>query len=269
MQQLARRSFFGLVLAVALLAAAAPAQAQLVAPNASGVAMGHVHLIVREVATHRKFWSDLGGTPVKNGTLEMVQFPGVFILLRQGTPTGGSVGSTVNHIGFHVKDIKAALAKWRAAGITAELTQRPDQAWIVSPDDVRVEILENTALATPMAFHHIHLQSNVMPEMRAWYVKTFGAEPGKRGAFETAELPGVSVSMMPSDTAMEKTAGRSVDHIGFEIKGLEAFIKKLEASGIKMDRPYTTSTAAPGTHIAFFTDPWGTQIELTENLSPR
>ena len=27
-----------------------------------------------------------------------------------------------------------------------------------------------------------------------------------------------------------------LDHIGFEVKGLEAFLKRLEASGVKLDR---------------------------------
>ena len=30
-----------------------------------------------------------------------------------------------------------------------------------------------------------------------------------------------------------------LDHIGFDVKDLQGFIKKLEAAGIKMDRPYT------------------------------
>jgi hypothetical protein len=63
--------------------------------------------------------------------------------------------------------------------------------------------------------------------------------------------------------------GRSLDHVGFEIKNLEAFLKKLEASGIKLDRPYQRSQAAPTLMIAYVTDPWGTYVELTEGLDPR
>jgi extradiol dioxygenase family protein len=70
-----------------------------------------------------------------------------------------------------------------------------------------------------------------------------------------------------ADAAPAGTRGRALDHIGFEVKNLEEFCKKLEASGIKFDRPFTrlpNSTTA----IAFLTDPWGTYIELTENLAP-
>ena len=40
------------------------------------------------------------------------------------------------------------------------------------------------------------------------------------------------------------TRGRVVDHIGFEVKDLEAFCRKLEGMGIKLDRPYTKVPSA-------------------------
>ena len=62
------------------------------------------------------------------------------------------------------------------------------------------------------------------------------------------------------------TTGRAIDHIGFEVKNLEAFTKKLEAQGIKLDRPYT-KVPQLGIAIAFMKDPWGTNIEMTEGLA--
>ena len=64
---------------------------------------------------------------------------------------------------------------------------------------------------------------------------------------------------------MAATQGRAVDHIGFEVKNLEAFTKKLESQGIKLAVPYR-QVPALGIAIAFITDPWGTYIELTEGL---
>ena len=51
------------------------------------------------------------------------------------------------------------------------------------------------------------------------------------------------------------------------MKNLEAFIKKLESDGIKFSGPYR-QVPALGIAVAFFTDPWGTYIELTEGLAP-
>jgi len=62
--------------------------------------------------------------------------------------------------------------------------------------------------------------------------------------------------------------GRGIDHIGFEVKNLDAFVKNLEAQGVKMD---AAVRQLPGTDlkIAFLTDPYGTYIELTEGLQPK
>ena len=51
----------------------------------------------------------------------------------------------------------------------------------------------------------------------------------------------------------------------FEIKNLEAFTKKLEADGIKLEAAYR-KVPALNIAIAFIKDPWGTYIELTEGL---
>jgi hypothetical protein len=53
--------------------------------------------------------------------------------------------------------------------------------------------------------------------------------------------------------------------VGFEVKDLEALCKKLEAAGVTFDRPYAPVPAL-GIAVAFFTDPFGTYVELTEGL---
>src|SRR3954469_17092746 len=253
---------------VFLAAAGGRASAQLAAPGDSGVVMGHLHLTVKDLDAHKKFWTALGGTPVQNGALALIQFPGTFVMLRQGTPSAGTVGSTVNHVGFLVKDIASWIAKWQAAGLTMEQPQpRPTQVYLIAPDDVRVEILEDKTIDVPLKMHHVHFYVPAPVETQAWYAKTFGAAPGKRGQFDAADLPGVNLTFTKAETPTVTTKGRSLDHIGFDVKNLEALCKKLQADGITLDRPFTrlpNSTTA----IAFLTDPWGTYVELTENLAP-
>jgi catechol 2,3-dioxygenase-like lactoylglutathione lyase family enzyme len=74
--------------------------------------------------------------------------------------------------------------------------------------------------------------------------------------------------MSPSENRRASTAGRSIDHIGFEVKNLEAFAKKLAAQGIKLDEPIRPSPNSQRLKVTFITDPWGTRIELTEGLPP-
>jgi len=131
---------------------------------------------------------------------------------------------------------------------------------------VKIEIYEDKTIAAPIVNHHIHFYDASVADTKAWYVKTFGAKGGMRGRFEAADLPGVNLSFSLSETPVVGTKGRALDHIGFEVKDLEAFCKKLEASGIKFDVAYR-KVPALGISIAFFTDPFGTYIELTEGLS--
>ena len=107
-------------------------------------------------------------------------------------------------------------------------------------------------------------------------MKAFGANPGRRpvrrlhlqpahdrGGRHSRRQPVVFAAATPP----LPTKGRSLDHIGFEVEDLEAFVASLEAKGIKIEAPIRQ---VPNTKvkIAFLTDPWGTYIELTEGLAP-
>ena len=59
----------------------------------------------------------------------------------------------------------------------------------------------------------------------------------------------------------------ALDHMGFEVKNIDAYVAKLQAAGIKTDAAVRNSTNASGLRIAYITDPWGTEIELTEGLA--
>jgi catechol 2,3-dioxygenase-like lactoylglutathione lyase family enzyme len=264
------------ILSVAVLWVAVPSWAQLSSPNDAGVAMGHLHLNSQDVEASKKFWTELGGTPTNKGPYTIMKFPGVLVFLNLAAPTpstGGSEGSVVNHVGFNVPNVQASLAKWQAAGLKAVPGNRPQQCWVITPDNLKIEILEDQSQTVPIAMHHIHFWlaetgpggANAVGEIQAWYTKTFGAKPGKRGPNEAADLPGINLTFTKSSTPVVGTKGRALDHIGFEIKNLEAFCKNLEAQGVKLDRPYGKSETGIGS--AFLTDPWGTYIEINEGMN--
>jgi len=254
----------------------APALAQLVEPNQVGVRMGHIHLAVQDVDTHKDFWvSAMGGTLVNNGRLELIEFPGVFIMLREAEAPSPA-GSIVNHFGFIVKDMPAALARWRAADIEIDPTENPNEVYLLAPGGIRVEVYGEPALPTPVSMNHIHFYPLDIPAIKAWYVMAFGANPGRRPCvacisnprmIEAGDLPGVNLSFSQGTTPPLPTKGRALDHIGFEVEDIEAFVSSLEAKGISIEAPIRT-VSGTNLKIAFLTDPWGTYIELTEGLSP-
>jgi catechol 2,3-dioxygenase-like lactoylglutathione lyase family enzyme len=274
-----------LVLVVAvLLSIAEPSFAQLAPANQAGVAMGHLHYRVRDVNAHVKFWSALGGTPVRIGSEQAIKFPHVFVVLSQGDYAGLSEGAVVNHVAFRVPSFDA-LAK--AGLMVVRLAGFPGVGNTTTPEGERVELFEDAALnltftpddgkhaagsdrhnkpvALPIAFHHVHLYVPGQEHLaaKAWYMRMFGGVGGKRSNYDAVDLPGINLNFS-GDRMSVPMKGRTLEHIGFEITGLEAFCKRLESMGVKFDTPYRRSP--DGLATASLTDPWGTSIELSEGL---
>jgi catechol 2,3-dioxygenase-like lactoylglutathione lyase family enzyme len=245
---------------------------------------GHHHLAVTSLEAARKFWvAALGGVDAPAVSGAAVKLANVLVFLDERVPAGGTKGTTVNHIGFQVPDVRAMVDTLRAAEFPmvtrAELPQQfevkddialiPDLnasvAFVMAPDETKVEFIENTAMIGSIAMHHIHFAAPDVQAMRDWYVKTLGAKPGRRGRFEVADMPGVNLTYSPAADAVIGTRGRALDHIGFEVKELEAVTERLAADGVQVDQPYTRVPGL-GMAVAFITDPWGTYIELTEGL---
>lgn len=271
------RATFAIVLAFASIFIA-PAYGQLGERNRLGIRMGHIHLMVRDIDAHRDFWTGLmGGRIVRNGALELIEFPGVYVVLALGDDPPPPEGSVIDHFGFIVKDMSAALATWAAAGVEIDPTENPNEVYVVAPDRVRVEVYGEPAVPTSISMNHIHYYSADIPAIKAWYVEAFGANPGRRPCIacissprmlQAADLPGVNLTFSQSQSQRLPTRGRAIDHVGFDVEDLDAIVETLTASGVRIEGPVVE---LPGTSIksVFLTDPWGTRIELTEGLSPR
>jgi catechol 2,3-dioxygenase-like lactoylglutathione lyase family enzyme len=260
------------ILVALAVAFAAAGQGQLLPPNAAGVTMGHVHLNVHNVEAQKKFWVDLfGATPLQREGLQGVKVPGMLILFTQNDPAAPSEGAVIDHFGFKVRNTEEFLRTCRDAGF---LTRPPfkgvegfPNAYIEGPDGVKVEVQEDSSRTGPPAPNHVHYQVKDVAALRDWYVKTFGAVARKRGILDTADISTMNLTFSANreDAPRPATKGRALDHVGFEVKNLEAFCKQLEANGVHFDVPYR-KVAALGIAIAFLTDPMGGYIELTEGL---
>ena len=241
--------------------AALAAFAQLAAPNESGISLGHLHLLSKDPEAQKKIWVEAFGAQLtKTGSLELLRLPGIFIIINNAEPSGGSVGSTVDHIAFSVKDTAAMKAK------LADMSVPVNGPFATFPDNLRVELLEEKNQTLPLVMHHVHLTAPGMEVVKQWYVKTFGAVAGTRRDLPAAVFNGSELDFLPAQMPAVPTKGRTLDHIGFEVKNLEAFCKKLEAGGVKFDAPYREMPNF-GLKIAFILDPIGTRIELTEGLA--
>src|SRR6185295_19041410 len=207
-----------LALVVLLVVDGQSASAQLTLAKDNPVVYGHHHIAASDIAAHMKFFVDaLGGTKTTFGPnkLEIVKFPNVLIFFRNQKPTGGSKGTTVNHIGFSVPDLKAAVARIKANGFPmitrtevaatqqvvddiAPVNANVSIAFTMGPDEVKVELVEQKQQTVPIALHHVFFLGPQTTEMQAWYAKVFGAKPRTGGNFPAADLPGVALNFSPS-----------------------------------------------------------------------
>jgi catechol 2,3-dioxygenase-like lactoylglutathione lyase family enzyme len=259
---------------VSLVAASvASSFAQLAPPNDLGVSLGHIHFVVPDPDATKKAWIDVfGAVPGNAGSLGLLKIPGIFVILTKANmpPAGGTNGSVVNHIGVSVKDYADVKAKAAAAGLMwRELTPNV-QAFVTFPEAVTVEVMEDKTLATPVAFHHVHESVPDQEAARAWYMKEFGAGSGTRRNMPAAMMPGGSeIDFLKVPMPAAGTKGRSLDHIGFDVKDLAATMKRLEADGVTVNMQPRDMTKQIELKIAFVTDPNGTYIEVTEGLAAK
>jgi catechol 2,3-dioxygenase-like lactoylglutathione lyase family enzyme len=259
-------TFVAIMLASALTAGLAAAQP---APfNEVGITMGHWHLISKDVEANKKLLQAMGGRLYMIGGNPVIQFPGLLINLNLGMEkgNGATVGSVVNHVGFIVDNVQQRTAQWKAAGVSVLPGNdgRMDQAFVVTPDGVRIEILEDKTQSMPIRNEHIHffLPEAEIPKAQAWYAKTFGGKAGTRNNAPIVDLPGVQLRFAKSNEKQAATRGRILDHIGFDVKDHPAFVRKIQAEGVRLDEPPRTSPA--GNTITYITDPWGTRVEIVQ-----
>jgi catechol 2,3-dioxygenase-like lactoylglutathione lyase family enzyme len=263
-----KTSLFVALLLFALTLTAGTAAAQPAPFNEVGVTMGHWHIASKDVEANKKLFLAMGGKLYMPGGTPLIMFPGLYINLILGNEKGegGTEGSVVNHVGFIVNNVQQRVAQWKAAGVKVlpGTNNRQDQAFVVTPDGVRIEILEDKTQSMPIRNEHVHffLPANEVPKAQAWYVKTFGGKPGTRNDDATVDLPGVQLRFRKTDAKQAATRGRVLDHIGFDVKDHAAFVKKIQAEGIKLDEPVRAGNN--GTILTYITDPWGTRIEIIQ-----
>lgn len=257
-----------LAIVISVFLCASLSQAQFAEPNDMGVTFAHMHLNVTDAALHKALWVDLfDGVLIEKAGYAAVRIPNALIFLTEKTPTGPSERTATDHFGFAVRDLDSILATWRAQGYEAvQETSGADRptAYLTMPDGATLALEEDSTLAVTAAMNHVHLVSPQHLELMAWYADLFGAEPHEDSG-ATAHLPGATLRFGASEEAPMPTDGTAIDHIGFEVDDMETFAEWLRSKGIEFvfGPRYIESLDL---WVAFFPDPSGTLVEVTEGL---
>src|SRR3954454_23073500 len=153
------------VIVAAVLALPSASHAQILVAGEGPVVYGHHHLNTTNMDAQKRFYADtLGGSLARicsgDRQQEIIKFPNVLIVFHpMQAPTGGSIGTTVNHIGFSVPDLRPVVAKIKAGGYkmittdsvaaTVKVTNdiaaaspTTNIAFALGPEDVKVEFVE-------------------------------------------------------------------------------------------------------------------------------
>ena len=256
---------FRLLPALALLAL--PMLAQLPAPNAAGASSGHDIMIVKDLDGANRFWNAMGAQPGQLGTLKLIKLPGVLYLMRMGDNKGGTEGSSVEYVGYKVKSLKTTLAAMDAAGFKPMPGATKTQAFLLTPDAIKVRLTEDSKLATPVASDMIQMDVSNVKEAQEWYLKWFGGKLVKDGKDTVADIPGHRILFVEAKGPVAPTKGRAFDRIGLEVRHLEDFCKKLDGAGIKLDGKGYNKAKNMDLAVCLITDPWGTYIEMSDGLA--
>lgn len=243
-----------------------------VAPlNEDGMTFGHVHVNVSSIAQHREIWTrHFGAEFFQKGPLTVAKFPSMLVIFNEREPMGTSEETVMDHLGFKVRDIEPMIEAWEADGLEVQSVftgaEGFTNAYFMTPDGVRIELQEDPQQVEAVAGYHVHWFTEGHEDLLDWYIANLGVDRFQRGTIATtANAPGMNLSFNGSRTERAPSRGYAIDHIGFEYADLDAAVARLEARGITMDSPVRYIESI-GLKIAFFTDPSGVYVELTEGL---
>jgi uncharacterized glyoxalase superfamily protein PhnB len=279
--------------------------AQLAAPTAAGVSLGAVYYTVPDVAAHKKIWVDnFGAKPVKIGNTEMLKIPGAFIVLTQGQPaTATTLVNHLGIWAKDLDPTRAKLLAAGIASATpkAQFIDLPNGLRLEFIDDPAGPELPaahhihyfvasaqagtdgrawymKTFGATENSRRNGAVPSALLTTPDKWISIDFTAAGGggrgggaPRGGGAQA-APGAAPAPAPTPAPTQAAAagpvsnkGTVMDRFALEVKGIDAFVKKIEADGVKVTKP--VSTNADGLKTAMIVDVLGNDVELIEGLA--
>jgi lactoylglutathione lyase len=190
-------------------------------------------------------------------------------------PSGGSVGTGVDHIGVSFEDLEARMAGWREAGVTILSDVRAIDglfklAFLEDPWGTKIEVVEDHE---DLGFHHVHLMTPDPEATLTWYREMFGGEADRmKGRLDGVRFGRVwllASRLRGGDVA--PTRGRAIDHLGWDYADLDAAAADMEGRGAEFSmqpRPYTNPLGIE-MRISFLTGPDDVLIEVVQRPSFR
>jgi lactoylglutathione lyase len=227
----------------------------------------HLHLAapdpIKAVEWYRK---NLGGQPTTEGT-DRLMFGETRVIFQKNDKPTPSAGSVLDHIGFSVKDVDAAMKAMEADGAKIEGPAREvaglfKLGFVVDPFGTRLEIVQDPA---KLGLHHVHLRGPDPNASLAWYADKFGGTIGKlKDRIDGINYGGIWLLAAKGEAT--PSAGHAIDHIGFRPLNVDGAVSRLKTKNVKVTtepRPLTLPSGV-SMRLAFIEGIDGVRIELVQ-----
>jgi catechol 2,3-dioxygenase-like lactoylglutathione lyase family enzyme len=127
---------------------------------------------------------------------------------------------------------------------------------------VLTAIAPDARAAETRRFDQVHLAAADTAAAVAWYIKHLGAEPWPDDEPFRVKSGDTRIIFLRSATA-KPSLGGVADHIGWSFPDVDATMRELAASGVKIVSPVAP---IPGLYKAgMIEDPWGTRIQIVQD----
>lgn len=239
----------------------------------AAVPYDHIHLTATSAQDAVNWYvKHFGGTAGRfnRGDADRVQYPvdrvfydEISVIFFEREPTGGSVGTGVDHIGFSMSNIEEITAAAVADGATqiGDFVEFSGMqiAFIEDPWGTKIELIDDP---DTRGIHHIHLSSPDPAAALDWYQDIFGGELVQwKGVLPAINYSDVWLMAAQANGEILPTQGRAMDHLGWAADNLDDFGDVLESNNTEF-----TMDPIPfrGIRISFIASPDGVRIEVVE-----
>ena len=239
----------------------------------AAVPYDHIHLTASDAEEAVNWYvKHFGGSAgaFNRGDADRVEYPtdrvfygDLSVIFFEREPTGGSVGTGVDHIGFSMPNIEQIMASAVADGATqiGGLVEFSGMqiAFIEDPWGTKIELIDDPETR---GLHHIHLSSPDPDGALTWYQNIFGGEIVQwKGALPAINYSDVWLIVARANGEIVPTQGRSMDHLGWAAESLDDFGQTLMNNNVDFTME---PRAFRGIRISFIEGPDGVRIEVVE-----